>query len=185
MRPLLAARRAVRRLGRDEMGVALIEFAIVAPVLLTLYLSGFQLMDAIACNRKVAVTARATADLISQYAQVQKNDVATILSASTQIMYPENPADASIRVSEIVIDAAGTSTIAWSRSLRGTAYAPGTPFAVPASIKVKNSALVYAEVSYPYSPLISFFNVVGAQTFTQNVYMVPRKSNSVDCTDCS
>ena len=175
----------VTRLRGDRSGLALIEFAMILPVLLTLYLGGYQLMDAIGCNRKVTITARATADLVSQYSQLGQSDVASILGASTQIMFPYAASKATIRVSEITTDNNGVSKITWSQAINGTAYTAGTAFAVPPTIKTNGTALVYAEVSYAYSVPVSIFRMIPSRTLTQAIYMVPRKSSTVDCADCA
>lgn len=44
---------------RDRRGVAMVEFALILPVMLVLYLGGAQLQDGIACNRKVTIATRA------------------------------------------------------------------------------------------------------------------------------
>ncbi|MEA1078891.1 hypothetical protein U8M15_28770, partial [Klebsiella pneumoniae] len=75
----------------------------VMPVLMTLYLVGNVLSDAIACNRKVTTTARTIADLTSRFVSVRSSDVSTILAASTQVMAPYNAASASLAVSEVQV----------------------------------------------------------------------------------
>ncbi len=181
-RPTRATRHV---LFRDASGAALIEFAIVLPFMLTLYLGGFQLMDAISCNRKVTVTTRAVADLVSQSNVVSTSDIDQILNASAQIMYPFRTASAIIRVSEIKTDASGNSKVVWSRAINGSGYAPGTSFTVPSTIRSTNNALIYAEVRYSYTAPVTSFGLLGPRTLSQTIYMVPRSTPTVDCSDCA
>ena len=173
-----------RRLSRDASGTALIEFALVLPFMLTLYLGGFQLMDAIACNRKVTVTTRAVADLISQSSVVSSAEIDQILNASAQIMYPFRTSSAVIRVSEITTDASGNSKVVWSRAINASGYTAGTNFSVPSTIRSTNNALIYAEVRYSYTAPVVSFGLLGPRTLSQTIYMVPRTTPTVDCTNC-
>ena len=90
-------------LRRDRSGNALVEFAVAFPVLIALYVGSFVLSDAIACNRKVTITARALTDLATRYQSLTQNDATTILNASAQVMSPYAPANAFIVLSEIKV----------------------------------------------------------------------------------
>ena len=56
----------LRRLSRDATGVVLIEFALVLPILLVMYMGAYAVADLVACNRKVAVATTTLADLVSR-----------------------------------------------------------------------------------------------------------------------
>lgn len=174
---MAAAARLAHALGADRRGLALIEFALVLPVLIALFLGVYQLSDAVACARKVAVTTRAIADLTSQYQSVDTATLNTILGASQQILYPYDASKATITVSEIVTDANGATTIVWSQSLRGTARAAGASFAAPAAVVTKGGYLIVAEVRYAYTPAIDT-GLIGAIPLGDTIYMSPRLSDS-------
>lgn len=175
--------RRLAAFGRDVRGIALIEFAICVPVMIAFFLGGYQLSDASACRRRVIIVARAAADLNSQYAVLSASQVDTILNASTQIMTPYDATNASIRVSQITTDSDGkTSRVSWSRAVRGTALVKGDPFTLPKTLQTKNSSVLYSEVTYTYTP--AFGKVVPQLTFTNSLYMMPRVSSAVTCTDC-
>ena len=148
------------------------------PVLLVLYLGGAQISDAIACNRKVTITSRAIADLISQNATMSASQVLTALGASTEVMAPYPASRALVRVSELTTDMWGNTTVTWSEAINGTRRTPGTSFTLPPAIKLANSSLIYSEVAYAYTPSISF-GFIKPLSLTQTVYMVPRVSSSI------
>jgi len=53
----------VRRLARDERGVSAVEFAMLLPLMLTLYLGAVEISQGIAADRKVTLVSRTVADL--------------------------------------------------------------------------------------------------------------------------
>ncbi|MBV9840698.1 MAG: pilus assembly protein [Sphingomonadaceae bacterium] len=170
--------RLLRRLRDCTRGVALTEFALCVPVLLVLYLGGVQISDAIACNRKVTITSRAVADLISQNATMSSSQINTVLNASTQVMVPYPASRALVRVSELTTDGSGNTTVTWSEAINGSRRTLGSSFTLPPAIKLANSSLIYSEVAYAYQPRISL-GFIKPLSLTQTVYMVPRVSSSI------
>lgn len=162
--------------------MALVEFALLLPVMLTLFLGGYQLSQASACQRRVTIVARALADLVSQYDTITAGEVGTILRASSQIMAPYDASAARSRVSLIRVDANLVVTVMWSEG-QNTAERPrGIFIGLPANMKIAGSYYVLGEVAYHYNPISGRF--AWPVTFTQSLYMVPRKSTYVDCPSC-
>ena len=60
------ARRPIRRLLRDKRGVSAVEFAMLLPLMVTLYLGGVEVSQAVAIDRKVTLVARSLGDLVAQ-----------------------------------------------------------------------------------------------------------------------
>lgn len=170
-----------RRLRTDRRGAALVEFAIILPVMLLLYLGGYQIVDASSCYRRVTTTARSLADLVSQYAIVSEGTMTTILNASSQMMLPYDATGIKVRVTQIRVDGNRRAYVSWSRSKNDTSYPPNIEVttAIPAQLRSANTALIYSEVTYTYS----FLNwVMKPMTFTQSSIMMPRRSPSVTLT---
>ena len=53
----------LRRFGRDRRGASAIEFALIAPLMLGLYIGCVEISDGVAADRKVTLTAGALANL--------------------------------------------------------------------------------------------------------------------------
>jgi Flp pilus assembly protein TadG len=172
----------LRILRSDRRGMALVEFALLLPIMLTLFLGGYQLTQASACQRRVTIVARAIADLVSQYSLIDATQVATILDASSQILLPYDVAKATSRVSLIRVDATRKVTVVWSEAENTTPRATGAFTALPTAMKIADSYYVFSEVTYDYSPVGGRF--AWPLTFTQSMYMVPRKSDAVECSTC-
>lgn len=166
------------RLGRDRRGVALTEFAFALPLMALMYLGGYQLCDAISAYRKVTTTTRAVADVTSQYTSVNNADLDTILAASQQIMSPYSVANSKLVISQIAIDKDGVATVAWSRGKNISGLVAGSPFTVPASIKVPNTSILVAEIQYLYKPMVAA-GLIGDIPMRDRIIMMPRATSSI------
>lgn len=170
-------RRRVRAFADARRGTVLIEFAILAPVMILLFMGGYQLCEAITCKRKVMIATRAVADLTSQYTTVTNAQLDQFLNASTQIMAPYAIDNAQVRVTQITVNAAGIPLISWSRALNTTTYKTGDYFNLPLTMRQPNMSYILAETSYNYEPGIG--ELVGNISYNQQLYMLPRASSSV------
>ena len=82
-------RSIVRRLGRladDERGVSAVEFAMLLPLMLTLYLGTVEISQGIDADRKVTITARSVADLVAQTSSINNSDMTNALNAASAVM---------------------------------------------------------------------------------------------------
>ena len=170
---------------RSRKGTALIEFAMVLPVTLILYLGGYQIEDAIACNRKVTISTRAAADLIAQNVSgtTTGSEIDGDLSAAAQVLAPYSANNAVIRITEVATDNNFHTTVQWSRGLNGTGYTKGSVATIPAAMQLPGTYFLFAEVRYAYTPAANF-GFVNAISLYDSVYMLPRNSTSISCSDC-
>ncbi len=176
------------RFARDRRGVSALEFALLAPLMLALYIGCVEISDGVAADRKVTLTAGALANLTAQSQTLVTADMTNIMNASTAIMQPYTGPLAT-KVSCIKIDANGAATVAWGAASTGvTARAAGSAIVIPSALAVPNSSLVFSEVSYTYAPVTGYtgFNhITGPITLSDQMYMSPRITppvyNSVAC----
>ena len=171
-------RRRLGRLPRDQRGIAAVEFALLLPLMLTLYLGTVEVSQGISADRKVTMTARTVADLVSQTTTINNAGMNDILAASTAVMYPFSTNNLKVTVTAVNIDANGKATVTWSDSYNGTARAVGSTITLPAALVVNSSSLVWSEVQYIYTPTIGYV-ITGSLTLKDQLYMSPRLSNSI------
>jgi Flp pilus assembly protein TadG len=179
------------RLRKKNDGVAAVEFALIAPVLITMLLGSIELTNALECHQKVTNLAASTADLVAQVTQVSNADMQDIFSSVNQILYPfpttNNP---QITVSSLTYKTATTATVAWSMAQNTTQRGNGTIVTIPAGLfppnppvtcSAKACSLILAEVKYNYtSPLGKL--IIGTLPMTDTFYAKPRQSPTVALT---
>lgn len=171
----------VRRFGglaNDERGVSAVEFAMLLPLMLSLYLGSVEVSQGIGADRKVTITARTVADLVSQVTSINNSDMTNSLNAAATVMAPFPAGNLKVVVSSVSIDAQGKATIAWSDTLNGTARAKGATVTLPAALAIPNSSLIWSEVQYAYKPVIGYV-VSGTLNLKDHIYMRPRMSDTI------
>ncbi len=170
------------RLARDERGVSAVEFALLAPLMIGLYLGCAEISDGVAADRKVSLTAAAVANLTSQVTTISTSDMTNILDASSAIIVPYSASNLKITVSCLKIDANKNVTVKWTATRNGGVS--GTT-SVPLALQIPNSQLILSQVSYAYTPTVGY-TITGTLTLTDHMFMSPRISaptyNNVACT---
>jgi len=173
--------RALEGIASDCRGVSATEFALILPILLLLVLGGYQLSQAASAYRKVTRTARTVADLATQYSTMTKNDMQTVLNASSQVMAPFNTSALSIVLTEFSVSSSGVATVTWSQSLNATALSPGSTVILPAGVCLPNASVVLATVTYNFTPAIGY-KITGPFVISSALYMSPRSVASISYT---
>jgi Flp pilus assembly protein TadG len=174
-----------RRWRDDHRGVAAVEFAIVLPFMLALYIGGVELGDGMAIQLKVTDTAHIVADLTTQ--QTTSTTAATvqsILGASSATIAPYSSSNLIVTVSEVSTNASGAATVTWSQSLNGTGRPAGQSITLPSSLAGQpNISLILGEVSYAYTPNLGY-TITGTVTLADSYFLFPRNSTAISCSDC-
>jgi Flp pilus assembly protein TadG len=160
------------RFGRDRRGVSAIEFALVAPVMVALYLGCVELSDGIAVDRKVSLTAAALANLASESTAISSSDMTNIFNAASAIIQPYSAGNMKMTLSCINIDANKNVTTKWTATSNGGVSGTTT---LPADLTVASTQLILAKVSYAYKPIVGY-TISGTLTLSDQMYMMPRIS---------
>jgi len=174
------------RFARDTRGAAAIEFALVTPLMLTMYFGMVELSSGVAIDRKVTMVSHTLSDLVAQATAVTNSDISNVFNASAAMMTPYLASPLTARVTEVAIDNTGKATVTCSRAWTSSGGVSSgytqnavVTSSIPAGLIVNNTSLIWSEVSYVYTPTIGYV-VKSAVTLSDQFFARPRQSTSVD-----
>ncbi len=171
-------RQPLRDFAGDKRGVSAVEFAMISPLMLTMYFGAIEVSQGISIDRKVTLTARTVADLVSQSASINNAGMNSVLQAATAVLSPYPTTNAKVTVSVLKIDANSKVTVEWSDTLNGTARAKGSTVTIPGALVVPNTSLVWGEASYDYKPVVGYV-LTGNLNLNDQIFMRPRLSETI------
>jgi Flp pilus assembly protein TadG len=183
-----------RALMADRRGVGAIEFALVVPVLLCLYLMAFQLTIGLSMAKRAARSATAIADLVAQ----QGSTIATTTlddmpNMALTMFAPYTPTNGSLKITGVTVDANGNPTVAWSRGWSQTGgvsrpYATGAAVSMPSEMRTAGTFFIHAEVSTDFPLFVVTSNLLpsSAQTLTiyRHYFYRLRTGSTTSCSGC-
>ncbi|MFN3502216.1 MAG: TadE/TadG family type IV pilus assembly protein [Allorhizobium sp.] len=178
-----------KRLIGDRQGVGGVEFAIVAPMLIVLYLMAFELTMGLSVAKKTSMASSTIADLVSREEEVDKTFLAAMADVSGAIFVPYPSKDLLIKVSAIKIDSSKAAKVVWSWSTTGVApYAVGTDAPVPADMLVADTFLIRSELSVSHELMMYLPGLSGTEakslTIAREYYFRQRLGTEVKCGNC-
>ncbi|HEX4198651.1 MAG TPA: TadE/TadG family type IV pilus assembly protein [Caulobacteraceae bacterium] len=180
----IAGGKAVSRLG-DAGGLAAIEFAFIAPLLILAYFAVAELCGAMLAQRKTSHIAAAIGDLTTQYSSLKTGDMGNVFAAGQAMMAPNSTTSLKMRISVVQENAQGTAaTVLWScASSNWTALATGTPETLQPNLITANQSVVMAEARYAYSAPVSFL-LPNAFNYSDVFYLRPRLVDPIPAPVC-
>ncbi|MEI9965538.1 MAG: TadE/TadG family type IV pilus assembly protein [Caulobacteraceae bacterium] len=173
-----------RRFGRDRRGVAAIEFALIAPVMVLMYCGLVELCQAMIAERKANHVASAIGDLVAQVETVSTGDLSDIFSIGQTIMSPYNTGTLQMRVTSVTLDSTGKPKVTWTRSNNWTASTlkVGDQVTLPVTLNPGDS-IIMSESKYSYTSIFHYV-LPKALNYNEAFYLRPRRSDNVTCTGC-
>ena len=179
------------RFWSDRRGIAAVEFALIMPILLIMYLVTMEASQGIETSKKVSRIGSMVADLATQQTSVVKADVDAIMKIGPVTLQPYSRSTPSITITAIQVSADATKAlVVWSRKLvagaTSTGLAATTETTVPTTLKVAGTFLIRVDSTLVYEPAIklamtSAFNQI---TMGETYYLRPRRSVTIPCGDC-
>jgi Flp pilus assembly protein TadG len=199
---LVKLRAWIARAAADRRGVAAIEFALVAPLLLCMYFITMEVSQAIETNKKVSRIGSMVADLVTQQPATTASELDAIMKIGQSLLTPYSRSKPTITITAIEITDETTPKVKvfWSRKLVNDVAGPdatlpkGTIVTVPATLNVAGSFLVRVDSELEYQPVISWAAAnkqtigLGAAfdkiSMMERYYLRPRMSPQINCSDC-
>ncbi len=173
----------LRRYRKDERGVAAVEFALIAPVMVLLYFGLVELCQAMIAERKANHVASAVGDLVAQVDVLNASDVDDIFTIGNTIMSPFPVGTLQMRVTSATANAQGSPKVDWSRGSNGfSPMAVGSTATIPLTMASGDSMIV-AEAKYSYTSVVQYV-LPNALNYSETFYLRPRRSDKVTCNGC-
>lgn len=180
----------LRRFLSDRQGIGGVEFALLAPMLIVIYLCAFELMMGFSVAKKATAASSTIADLVSRAEKsVSKNDLAGMVDVADAIFVPYSVNNLSLKITGVKVDANKQATVAWSWSNTGAApYVVGATVKVPDDMLIASTFLVHSELSVEhelllYLPALSGQNIKNI-TIPREFFFRQRVGNNITCNDC-
>jgi Flp pilus assembly protein TadG len=184
-----------RRFAADREGVGAIEFAILFPVLVMLYIGAFEITIGLSISKRVSRAAGTVADMVTQQESVTKSILSQMPRVAEGVFAPYGTANLDMKITAIQIDADAKPTVLWSWAGDTTGDTLPAPYAkgsavsdVPESIRTADSFLIRAEVGIPYTMFLFAPDFLPESTRTitisRSYFYRQRQDDPVTCSDC-
>jgi Flp pilus assembly protein TadG len=176
------AARPFRHFVRANEAVAIIEFALIMPVMLLLYLGSVELSQAINVDQRITNIAATVGDLAAREKNViPASDLTDYFQASKAILSPYTTSGLVQTVSLVAVNSTGVTNVRWTVAVGGTAtQIVGQPWTgthpIPASmINISHSNwIIVSEASYPYQPAIFGMFLKSPTPLYHQAFYLPR-----------
>ena len=183
----LPAPRWLMQFVHDREGLAAIEFAILAPVMLLIYFGMTEFSQAYMASRRANHMASIAADLIAQSDTTNLADLQRAFDIGDLVLKPFDSAPLSIRITSVMLDKNDRAIVEWSRrdgqgipALTKGAIFPNLP---PDLITEEGQTLIIGESHYVYSSEATRI-IQQDLTFHRRYYLKPRTADKITCSDC-
>jgi len=173
----MIALKSLRRFGRAKQGLAALEFAILAPMMVFLLFASVDLIDMLGANKRAQNVAASLADVIARDTEVSNAEVVGLWSAANVLMFPNDSATMQIRITSVSITAANGARVVWSEGHGGmSARTTNSPVTLPAAMMQNGTSVIMTETIYPYRSPLGFL-APGPVSMRHDAY---RRSRLVD-----
>ena len=185
----------LRNLWRKCGAAASIEFALIVPVMLVMFMGVFEVSQALIMYMKVIDVADTVSDLVAQQRQVASSDIDNYYVAGQLVMTPSVGAGLGLYVASITFDpVTGSPSVAWSAT-RGGATAMSNGNAATAATGLGAAcanqgpptpvnpcdSVILAQASYTYNSALGYLIHTGIP-ISANVFSRPREVFTIPCT---
>ena len=173
-------------LRRDERGVAAIEMAFLTPVLLMMFIGAVDLAGVFSADKKITQATNTIADLITQAgSKIHKGDLDGIFNAARPILDPLPESKFGIRIIGLTPSAAGGNPQkSWEYTKGGMTCSVKNYLQKAKPLMSSGNDIIVAVGCIYARPLIRTFLTRKGLTLRSEMFLRPRQSDELKCTDC-
>ena len=186
---MIALGQTVRKLRGDRSGVGAVEFALIAPVLIVLYMGSLEVSVAMSVNKKLARAASTVADLVTQSDKTDKATLKSMINVAQSVMTPFKSDGIKLKVTGIEIDSKGVGTAKWSWKEDNTRpYTVGSTQTLPSDLAIPDTFLVRTELEFDHDLLMIMPGIQDIELrtihMTKTYHLRQRIGDAMSCSDC-
>ena len=174
----------IRQFSHEQTGVASIEFAMVVPLMVIMFIGTVELSQAITVDRRVNQVASSTADLIARTKSTTVSDLNGTMDIIDELMKPYSHTPLKLTITNVIASTSdeNNTVVCWSHNYQGGVgtYSQGSAYTLPTGVVEKGESVLVAEIKYTYTPLIFSHFITGAVDFTDTFYLKPRLSSAIE-----
>jgi len=178
-------RRLSQRFRKDEDGIAAIEFAIIAPIMIGMYFGLAEIASAISVDRRISHGTNVAGDLATQQAELRDADIEEVVSAALRVMGVQNIGQVSMDMESFILPAEGQPPESRGRIRVNSSVGGFSNFDasnLDTRLLNENSGVVVTRVRYNYTPVEVRF--LDSTVRLQETFLLkPRRSDAVDFQD--
>ena len=163
---------AADRFKTEAKGVAAVEFAFIAPIMLLLFVGTIELSAGVSVNRKLSRLSSTISDLVTQSQSLTGNDIDNIMDVAANVMYPYED-EVTMVISGVEIKNGEAKVTTSCSEPTGSALAAGTPYDVPTKIRRDGTFLIAAKVTTTYKPSFGWAEYSAAEGVSFDKTAIP------------
>jgi Flp pilus assembly protein TadG len=178
-----------RDLQHDQCGVAAVEFALILPIMLLLFLGSFETTNLVLAYMKLEASAETVADLVAQTrvnTVLQSTDFTNITNAAKQILTPLPTSGSVLKIAYASVTYnTGSAVIDWHTEVNSAT--PITTANIPNNASLANlgnqasgstDSVIIVTLTYSYSSPFTYV-LSSSYTLTESAFNRPRYMNCV------
>jgi Flp pilus assembly protein TadG len=136
---------------RARRGMAAVEFALLAPMMVFFLFGSVDLLNLFDTNRRVQYTAVAVADVMARDTEVTDDEITGAWAAVDLLMAPDDGGIMRFRISSISVVNASTARVIWSEGQNWGARAANSTVTLPAGMMVPGTSVIMTETQWDYT----------------------------------
>jgi len=174
-----------RKFRRDEDGIAAIEFAIIAPIMIAMYFGLAEIASAISVDRRISHGTNVAGDMATQQPEIRDADIEEVVAASLRVMNIPDIGNVSMDIESFILPDDSSPPESRGRIRVNNAGGSFTSFdasTLDTKILNANSGVVVTRTNYKYTPLkLKYFD--SEIKLKETFLLKPRRSDAVQIQD--
>ena len=175
------------RFLQDRKGVAAVEFALITPMLLILYLGVTDITQGLAIDRKLGQLAAIVSGQMARETAITENSVQSVIRAGRAIMLPFAFGETKLRLTVVEVKN-GTANVKCSTHYNWTQEAAGGdvyPLLGDMTSMAEGQHVIIATAAYEFTPLLGYVIKGVLDLEQQSVFVARDQITSIACGSAS